>query len=158
MIRLIFDFVILSRINPYLINEAQKESRENTTHSFYMWKWEAPFLHRQKRGWGPVCIFFVRSYCVRKASQTHLLASVFPCVKMGKLELARLSKVIWNTLSETGWDLGCFTAVLQCLHLDTPLLQQQNTKKLYGPKNNCVHTHLGQILDQDIYIYIYIYI
>ena len=33
--------------------------------------------------------------------------------------------------------------MLQCLHLDTPLLKQQNTKKL--TKNNCVH--LGQILD-----------
>ena len=29
------------------------------------------------------------------------------------------------------WDL-----LLQCMRLDTPLLQQQNTKKLYGIKNN----------------------
>ena len=27
--------------------------------------------------------------------------------------------------------------MLQCLHLDTPLFQQQNTKKLYGTENNC---------------------
>ena len=46
---------------------------------------------------------------------------------------------------ETG--LGPFAGVLQCLYLDTPLLQQQNTKKLYGTKNNCVHVHLWQILD-----------
>ena len=45
------------------------------------------------------------------------------------------------------WDLGPFAEVLQCLHLDTPLLQKQNTKKLYGTKNNCVHAQLGQILD-----------
>ena len=30
------------------------------------------------------------------------------------------------------WDLGPFAAELQYLHLDTPLLEQQNTKKLYG--------------------------
>ena len=51
---------------------------------------------------------------------------------------------------ETGWDLGPFAAVLQCWHLDTPLLKLQNTKKLYGTKNNGVHVHLGQILDQKI--------
>ena len=36
------------------------------------------------------------------------------------------------------WDLGSFAAVLQCLHLDKPLLEQQNTNKLYGIKNNYV--------------------
>ena len=35
-----------------------------------------------------------------------------------------------------------------CLHLDNPVLEQQNTKKLYGTRNNCVHGHLGQILDE----------
>ena len=44
--------------------------------------------------------------------------------------------------TETGWDLGPFAAVLQCLHLDTPLLGQQNTKKLYGTKNNCMYAQL----------------
>ena len=33
-------------------------------------------------------------------------------------------------LEETGWDLGPFAAVLQCLHSDKPLLSQQNTEKL----------------------------
>ena len=47
-------------------------------------------------------------------------------------------------LGQTGtWD-----PLLQCLHLDTPLLEQQDTKKLYGTKNNCVHVQLGQILDK----------
>ena len=45
------------------------------------------------------------------------------------------------------WDLGPFAALLQSLHLDTPLLELQNTKKLYGTKNNCVHAQWGQILD-----------
>ena len=45
------------------------------------------------------------------------------------------------------WDLGPFAAELQYLHLDTPLLEQQNTKKLYVTKNNCVHLQLGKILD-----------
>ena len=40
---------------------------------------------------------------------------------------------------ETSWDLGPFAAVLQCLHLDTHLLEQQNTKKPRGTKKNCVH-------------------
>ena len=54
---------------------------------------------------------------------------------------------ISSAMSETGWDLGPFAAVLQCLHPDTTLLKPQNTKKLYGTKNNCVHAQLGQILD-----------
>ena len=45
-----------------------------------------------------------------------------------------------------GWD-----PLLQCLYLDAPLLQQQNTKKLYGTKNNCAcalgANSLEQILD-----------
>ena len=45
------------------------------------------------------------------------------------------------------WDLGPFAGELEYLHLDTSLLEQQNTKKLYGTKNNCVHQQLGQILD-----------
>ena len=40
--------------------------------------------------------------------------------------------------------------MLQCLHLDKPLLEQQSTKKLYGTKNNFMHMQLGQILDQRI--------
>ena len=40
--------------------------------------------------------------------------------------------------------------MLQGLHLDTRLLQQQNTKKLYRIKDNCVHEQLGQILEQEI--------
>lgn len=39
-------------------------------------------------------------------------------------------------------------ALLQCLHLDTLLLQQQNTKKKYRIKNNCMHGQLGQVMDK----------
>ena len=46
------------------------------------------------------------------------------------------------------WVLGPFVAVLQCLYLDAPFLEQQNTKKLYGTKMNHVHSQLGQILDK----------
>ena len=35
------------------------------------------------------------------------------------------------------WDQGASAAVLQCLHLDKTLFQQQSTKKLQGTKNNC---------------------
>ena len=49
--------------------------------------------------------------------------------------------------SETGWDLGPLAAVLAP---DTHLLEQQNTKKLKGTKNNCPHEQLGQIMDKKI--------
>ena len=45
----------------------------------------------------------------------------------------------WNKLSfghEMGWDLEPFAARLQCLHLDTPLLEQQDTKKLDVTRND----------------------
>ena len=45
------------------------------------------------------------------------------------------------------WDLGPVAAVLQCLHLDTPLLQEQNAKKPDGTENNCFHAQWVQILD-----------
>ena len=47
----------------------------------------------------------------------------------------RRYQALW--VSETGWDLGAFATVLQCLCTDKPLLQQQNTKKLHETKNNC---------------------
>ena len=43
---------------------------------------------------------------------------------------------------------GTWAPLPQCLHLDTPLPEPQNTKKLYGTKDNCVHVKLGQILDK----------
>ena len=46
---------------------------------------------------------------------------------------------------ETGWDLGLFAAVLQCLYSDTPLLEQQRNYK--GLKIN-VCIQLGQIIDK----------
>ena len=48
---------------------------------------------------------------------------------------------------ELAWDLGPFAAVPPCLHPDTPLLEQRNTKKPSGTKNKGVHAQLGQILD-----------
>ena len=45
------------------------------------------------------------------------------------------------------WDMGLSAAALQCLHLDTPLLEQQNAKKNYETENNFMHVQLGQILD-----------
>lgn len=45
---------------------------------------------------------------------------------------------------------GTWDPLLQYLNLDEHLLVQQNTKKLYGTKNNCVQVHLGQIMDKMI--------
>ena len=63
------------------------------------------------------------------------------------MDVKQLARITVLGSGETGWDLGPFAAALQCLHLDTPLLEQQNTKKLPGTKNNCMHAQLGQILD-----------
>ena len=43
---------------------------------------------------------------------------------------------------------GTWDPLLQCDNLDTPLLELQSMKKIYGIKNNCVHVQLEQILDQ----------
>ena len=40
--------------------------------------------------------------------------------------------------------------LLQCLLLDKGLLQQQNTKKLQGTKNSCVHVQWGKIRNKKI--------
>ena len=88
--------------------------------------------------------------------------SVTSCAQRGSWDI--ICPVLRNTqvkISERGrgglvvrqagtWDLGPFAAVLPHLHLDKRLLQQQNTKKLYGTKNNCVRAQLEQILDQKI--------
>ena len=52
-----------------------------------------------------------------------------------QLNRRRLLQEMTNSLSEvgtseTGWDLEPCAAMLQCLHLDTPLPEQQNAKKL----------------------------
>ena len=44
--------------------------------------------------------------------------------------------------SKTGWDLGPFTVVLKCLHLDIRLLENKIKKKLYGIKNIHVYSQL----------------
>ena len=73
----------------------------------------------------------------------------------GLAKFASLGKA-WDHFSccrvsdtEKGWDMEPFAAGLQCLPLDTSLLEQQNinTKKLYETKNNCVHVQLEQMLD-----------
>ena len=45
---------------------------------------------------------------------------------------------------------GTWDPLLQSLHLDKHLHQQQNTKKLWVTENNCVHMQLGQIKDNKI--------
>ena len=65
-------------------------------------------------------------YCERPVAQTYCpfpLSTVCGC--------------------ETSWD-----PLLRCLHLYTPLLEQQNAEKLPGTKSNWVRAHLGQFLDK----------
>ena len=45
---------------------------------------------------------------------------------------------------------GTWDPLLQCWHLDTPLPEPQNTKKLYGTKNNGMPGQLGQIMNRKI--------
>ena len=91
------------------------------------------------------CIIMWGVHC--KLLSKHLLRH------LGKQTKKKKNPFKWATyvsLFETGWDLGPFAVVLQCLHLDTPLPELQNTKKLYGTKNNCMHAQLGQIIDRKI--------
>ena len=46
-------------------------------------------------------------------------------------------------------DLEPFAKGLQCLHLDTPLFKQQNTKKLYGTKINACMCSWGKFWTKD---------
>ena len=55
-----------------------------------------------------------------------------------------------STAIITHWDRlgpGTQARLGQCLHLHKHFFQQQNTKKLYGTKNNSVHAQLGQVMD-----------
>ena len=74
-----------------------------------------------------------------------------PTPKQSTLE--RTNQVLFNAIGETGWDSGALVAVLQCLHLNTSLLQQRNTKKPYRLKNNYMHaaagSHSGQKIQTD---------
>ena len=58
-----------------------------------------------------------------------------------KIPLVAASNVVPSDL--TGWGLGPFAAVLQCLHLDTSHLKQQNTEKPYRTKNNYMYVAAG---------------
>ena len=54
--------------------------------------------------------------------------------------------------SETGWDPGPFTAVLQCLHLDIPLLENKIKENCMGLKPAmCTHSW-GRFWDNRIYL------
>ena len=45
------------------------------------------------------------------------------------------------------WDgQGTWDPLLQCLHLNTPLLNWQNIRILHGTRNGCVQVQFGQIL------------
>ena len=45
-----------------------------------------------------------------------------------------------HVTDEMNWDLGPFAAVLQCLRLDTPLLEQQNRNYLGLKITACMHS------------------
>lgn len=57
---------------------------------------------------------------------------------------------VMGSLTETGWDPGPFTVVLQCLHLDQCLSKLQNAKKIKRLKVPVCMPHLGQIMDKKI--------
>ena len=46
----------------------------------------------------------------------------------------------WDRVEPGTWD-----PLLQCLHLDKRLPEQQNTKKLQGTKNNCAHASWSKL-------------
>ena len=91
-------------------------------------------------------VWFDLVFCASNGTGVDSLIPVQDCLDISlSIHLKKITIVIFFkvTITETGWDLGPSAAVLQCLYLDTPLLQQQNTKKLYGTKNNCVHGAAG---------------
>ena len=99
-----------------------------------------PYRPRPSRGlwmgsftWNPLLITpWFQSFLVLKAEFFNLLDSPD----------SSLCQSVWDRLGAGTWD--------PVLHRDTPLLELQDTKKLYGTRNNCVHVQLGQILDQKI--------
>ena len=81
-----------------------------------------------------------------------LLNRLGGCELASLLEKKCLRDCIPNNLplSLWVWDLALCATLQQSFHLDTPLLQIQNTEKLHRTENNSVRMHLGQILDQKI--------
>ena len=68
--------------------------------------------------------------------QNHFLViKIYNLFSVDVFEKKQRQAATWNPL-------------LQCLHLDKHLLQQRNTNKLQGTKNNCMHAQLGQIRDK----------
>ena len=72
-----------------------------------------------------------------------MLFLAHPSLPLAFLLCSRWS--LWDRLGPGTWD-----PLLQGLHLDKRLLEQQNTKELWGTKNNCVHVQSGQIMNSKI--------
>ena len=87
------------------------------------------------------------STCVASGKSLKLCAEAFSPAQQAPAPSGWLGKALRGpSLRQAGtWDPS-----LQCLHQHKRLLQQQNTKKLNGTKNNCVHGRLGQIMDNKI--------
>ena len=62
---------------------------------------------------------------------------VLPCF----FQFLGTSPIPWLAITDR---LGLGT-LLQCLYLDTPFLEQQNAKKHYGAKNNCMHAQFSSV-------------
>ena len=71
----------------------------------------------------------------------------YPFLNGSVPEMLGECKYAWKTAPRPTWDAR---PVLQCLLLDTPLLEQQNAKKLCETKNNCAwatRTNSGQMVE-----------
>ena len=71
---------------------------------------------------------------------------------VGRGQLVSASRTLLSGRLKQAWEwkgdrLGSETwdPLPESLHLDKPLLQQQNMKKLQGTENNCSHAQLGQL-------------
>lgn len=90
----------------------------------------------------------VGGFIFLKPSSDHSLVPKFPCFKSRILWPAGLTRFfpVPVCLRQAGtWD-----PVPQSLHLDTTLLELEDTKKLCGTRNNCVYVQFWQIVDQKI--------
>ena len=102
---------------------------------------EGKFPQRRERNWVESFIDTHRSSHNGRLLEKESLDTYF-WAQTESLGFSYVIRAAPDLLVRQAWD---WDPLLQCLYLDTPLLQQQNTKKLHGTKNNCVHVPLGQI-------------
>ena len=101
--------------------------------------------------WNHGYLFYTLSY---NPVLLYFVGQIVPALTMGALSAG--SCVPLRSPPSMGWFvLFCLVLLRQagtlcCSACTWTILEQQNTKKLWGTKNRCVHAQLGQIMDNKI--------